>query len=134
MGFPALASAARREFSAARQIPYAAHVAPEVVSTVFGDYVQVFRLRARASRVRMMRSSTPGTRSSTCCGATCESPGGTLGACDPPPREDGAGGGGSGFAAQLERKYRERLAGETLMVNELYLSTVYRPTAGLATG
>ena len=28
----------------------------------------------------------------------------------------------------------QRLAGETLMVNELYLSTVYRPTAGLATG
>ena len=35
MGSPALASAARREFSAASQIPYAAHVAPEVVSTVY---------------------------------------------------------------------------------------------------
>jgi type IV secretion system protein VirB4 len=33
----------------------------------------------------------------------------------------------SGFAAELDAHYRQRLAGETLMVNELYLSLVYRP-------
>ena len=38
------------------------------------------------------------------------------------------------FAGALERKYRARLAHQTLMVNELYLSIVYRPTAGVATG
>jgi type IV secretion system protein VirB4 len=38
------ASAIRREIGAAPRIPYSAHVAPSVVSTVFGDYVQVFRL------------------------------------------------------------------------------------------
>jgi len=32
------------EISAAERIPYAAHVSPAVVSTLFGDYVQFFRL------------------------------------------------------------------------------------------
>jgi len=36
----------------------------------------------------------------------------------------------SHFAAVLAAKYRERLSVETLMVNELYLSVVYRPIAG----
>ena len=38
------AGALRREMAAARHIPYSAHVAEKVVRTVFGDYVQVFRL------------------------------------------------------------------------------------------
>jgi type IV secretion system protein VirB4 len=33
----------------------------------------------------------------------------------------------SGFAARLGRRYRERLAGETLWVNEIYLTLVHRP-------
>jgi type IV secretion system protein VirB4 len=37
-------AAVRRELTADRHIPYTAHVAPEVVKTVFGDYLQVFRL------------------------------------------------------------------------------------------
>lgn len=37
-------AAARRELTAARHIPYSAHVAPEVVTTACGDYLQVFRL------------------------------------------------------------------------------------------
>jgi len=41
---------------------------------------------------------------------------------------------GDGFADRLARRYRERLAGETLMVNELYLSIVYRPVAGSVSG
>src|ERR1700737_395058 len=35
-----------------------------------------------------------------------------------------------GFAAALTWKYERRLSGETLMVNELYLSIVFRPAAG----
>ena len=37
-------AAIQREFAAAERIPYTAHVAPAVVKTVFGDYLQVFRL------------------------------------------------------------------------------------------
>ena len=40
----------------------------------------------------------------------------------------------SGFARELTNKYLERLGTETLMVNEIYLSVVYRPAAGLAVG
>jgi type IV secretion system protein VirB4 len=38
------------------------------------------------------------------------------------------------FAAALLAKYRRRLADETLMLNEVYLAVVHRPTSGLATG
>src|SRR6202161_2752150 len=37
-------SALHREVSAAERIPYLAHVAPSIVRTAFGDYVQAFRL------------------------------------------------------------------------------------------
>src|SRR5271165_2976664 len=37
-------SVIRRETIAAERVPYAAHVSPRVISTVFGDYVQVLRL------------------------------------------------------------------------------------------
>src|ERR1700691_6814851 len=36
--------ALHREISAAERIPYLAHVAPSIVRTAFGDYVQAFRL------------------------------------------------------------------------------------------
>ena len=39
-----------------------------------------------------------------------------------------------GFARDLKAKYLQRLSAETLMVNELYVSVVYRPAAGLAVG
>jgi type IV secretion system protein VirB4 len=39
-----------------------------------------------------------------------------------------------GFAGGLHRKYQDHLSGETLMVNEVFLSLVYRPWAGVAGG
>src|SRR5262249_34764783 len=42
--------------------------------------------------------------------------------------------GGCGFAQLLSTRYLERLARETLMVNELYIALCYRPVAGLAAG
>ncbi len=39
------AAALRREITAAERIPYSAHVAPTVVKTSFGDFLQVFRLQ-----------------------------------------------------------------------------------------
>src|SRR6202051_4041132 len=38
----------RHEFLTADRIPYASHVAPHVVRTVFGDYLQTFRLGGAA--------------------------------------------------------------------------------------
>jgi type IV secretion system protein VirB4 len=37
-------AALRRELAAAERIPYRSHVAPSVVRTEFGDYLQAFRL------------------------------------------------------------------------------------------
>jgi type IV secretion system protein VirB4 len=37
-------AALRRELPAADRIPYRAHVAPRVIRTEFGDYLQAFRL------------------------------------------------------------------------------------------
>ena len=39
---------------------------------------------------------------------------------------------GSDFTAQLTSRYRERLAGETLMANELYVALLYRPAPSVA--
>lgn len=41
---------------------------------------------------------------------------------------------GNGFAESLAAGYQRRLSQELLMVNELYLSIVYRPLVGAATG
>jgi PleD family two-component response regulator len=41
---------------------------------------------------------------------------------------------GRGFADALAASYQQRLSQEVLMVNELYLSFVYRPLVGVATG
>jgi type IV secretion system protein VirB4 len=38
------------------------------------------------------------------------------------------------FARGLETRYQRKLSGETLMVNDLYLSLAYRPVTGAATG
>jgi type IV secretion system protein VirB4 len=138
--------AIRREQTAERWIPYSAHVADGIVRTVSGDFLQVLKLggasfesaddadlnnwherlnvlwRNIASpnvalwthtmrrRVRMAPKpvtplSAPGT-------AYCSS--------------------SDGFADALVLKYEQRLSGETLMANELYLSIVYRPAAGIA--
>jgi type IV secretion system protein VirB4 len=127
-------TALRRERLAAEHIPYTAHVAPEVVKTRFGGYVQAFRLAGASfesaddeqlntwhERLNMLwrnlaapdlalwshliRRPEPACVNVTACG---------------------------GFADALTRKYHDRLAGETLMVNELYLALCYRPVVGLA--
>jgi type IV secretion system protein VirB4 len=148
--------AIRREFSAARCIPYTALIADAVVRLESGDYLQVFKLggasfesaddvelnnwherlnvlwrnlaspnvalwthiirrravQAVADRAAPSEAGTPARRSPTAFGAR--------------PFVS--------FADALSTKYAEHLCRETLMANELYLSILYRPAAGLATG
>ena len=130
------AGALRREMAAARHIPYSAHVAEKVVRTVFGDYVQVFRLGGASfesaddaylntlnERLNVLwrNIASPNValwaqviRRRECCGLRGEP--------------------ATGFACQLATKYRDRLARETLMVNELFLALLYRPVANATTG
>jgi type IV secretion system protein VirB4 len=127
-------SAIRREQPVARHIPYRAHVAPNLVRTVDGDYVQVFRLSGASFEsaddadlnnwherlnVTWRNMASPNVAIWTHIIRRREHPSsaGTLGA---------------DFASQLAFKYQRRIAGETLMVNEIYLSLVYRSVAGTA--
>ncbi|HEY2465234.1 MAG TPA: hypothetical protein VGI32_14345, partial [Steroidobacteraceae bacterium] len=132
-------STLQREMSAAERIPYAAHVAQSIVRTAFGDYVQAFRLGGASfetsddadlnnwhERLNVLwrNIATPNVALWTHIirrRARIEP------AMERPPIA-------GVFADGLHRKYHLRLANETLMLNEVYLAMVYRPTAGVATG
>jgi type IV secretion system protein VirB4 len=119
---------------ASRHIPYTAHVAPEVIVTAGGDYVQTFRLSGASFEsaddetlnnwherlnVTWRNIATPNVslwthlvrRRDTARLSTVN---------------------GKGFADRLARRYQGRLATETLMVNELYLTVLFRPVTGAA--
>jgi len=130
------AAALKRERNAAEHIPYAAHVAESVVRTLAGDYLQAFRLggasfesaddeqlnnwherlnvlwRNLASPELALWTHVIRRRGRTALRAATSIP--------------------AGFSDSLAARYARRLGGETLMVNELYLAVLFRPTAGLA--
>jgi type IV secretion system protein VirB4 len=120
----------RREADLASRIPYSAHVSSGIVKTVLGDYVQIIRLAGASFESaddvelntwherlnvlwRNIASPQIGLWTHLVRRRECIAPG---------------GGTGGGFAQALAERYRHRLSGETLMVNELYVATVYRPT------
>jgi type IV secretion system protein VirB4 len=135
------AAALHREFTAAERLPYSAHVSETVVRTRDGVYLQALRLggasfecaddvelntwherlnvlwRNLASPNLAIWTHVIRRRDATLTTA---------------PPENGAP--GPAFATALAEKYRERLAGARLMQNELYIATLYRPTAGLTSG
>jgi type IV secretion system protein VirB4 len=128
-------AALQREIAAGDRIPYAAQVSEHVVKTVFGDYVQVFRLGGASFECADDDQLNTWHERLNVLWRNVASPQVALWAHVIRRREvievpQGA----IGFSGALAQKYRTRLARQTLMVNELYLSTVYRPTAGLATG
>jgi type IV secretion system protein VirB4 len=128
-------SAARREISAADRIPYAGHVAPQVIKTLLGDYVQVFRLSGASFECADDETLNGWHERLNILWRNIASPQIALWSHVLRRREMTAVPmAAAGFAGALERKYRGKLRDEKLMVNELYVSTVYRPTAGLATG
>src|SRR5215469_8521428 len=119
------AVALQRERNAAEHIPYAAHVAERVVATVAGDYLQVFRLGGASfesadddqlnnwhERLNVLwrNLASPDLAVWTHVIRRRERP--ELRVATQP----------AGFAHSLAARYASRLAGETLMVNELYLS------------
>jgi len=125
---------ARREMPASRHIPYAAHVADSVLRTDGGEYVQVYRLNGASFESEDDERLNGWHERLNVTWRNIASPNLALWAHVIRRRESAAriSPEGSGFAAQLAQKYQRRLAGETLMVNELYLSTVYRPVVGRA--
>ncbi|TLY64160.1 MAG: VirB4 family type IV secretion/conjugal transfer ATPase [Gammaproteobacteria bacterium] len=130
------ASALRRELTAAEHISCSAHVSENVVRTVFGDYVRAFRLGGASFESADDEQLNMWHERLNVLWRNVASPNVALWTHVIRRRERAhlPAGPASGFAGLLGAKYRERLAGETLMVNDLYLAVVYRPAAGVATG
>ena len=129
-------AAMRRELTVDRHIPYTAHVAPEVVRTASGDYLQVFRLGGASFESADTDQLNLWHEKLNVLWRNVAAPGVALWSHIIRCRETlpSSGVSSDGFAAALHEKYRRQLAGETLMVNELYLAVLYRPAAGRTAG
>lgn len=120
---------ARRELVAARHIPYTALVAPEVLRTGQGDYVQAIRVAGIAFESADDEAVNAWHERLNALWRNVASPHVALWVHVLRRREWAYPPGvfPPGFAADLNDRYRARLAGETLMVNEITVSLVYRP-------
>src|ERR1700730_3292150 len=128
------AAAVRREQPAARHIPYAAHVAPEVIVTTQGGYLQTFRLSGASFESADDETLNNWHERLNVTWRNIASPNVSLWT-HVIRRRELAGSSvrdAAGFADQLAGRYQNRLARETLMVNELYLTLVFRPVTGAA--
>jgi type IV secretion system protein VirB4 len=134
--YPVRAAALRRELTAAERLPYSVHVSERVLRTRFLDYLQVFRLGGASFESVDDAQLNNWHERLNVLWRNIGSPGVGLWVHVIRRREtvEAPAGCGSGFADLLHAKYHRRLSTETLMVNELYLSVLYRPLAGAAGG
>lgn len=128
------ATALRRELAADMRIPYRAHVSPHIVRTQAGHYVQVLQLGGASFESVDDETWNNWHERLNVLWRSIASPNVALWVhvirqryqpASPTVR-------GQGFGEVLAAKYHARLAGERLMLNELYLSVVFRPVAGAA--
>ncbi len=127
----------RREVALSARIPYTAHISgPAVVRTRSGHYVQTFQLSGASFECadpaeingwherlnvlyRSIASPNLAVWTHLIRRRDTHFPGSPL---------------RNSFAARLDARYHDRIAGQRLMRNDLYLSLVYRPAASVATG
>jgi len=131
-------AATMRELTAAERIPYSAHVAPQVVRTDFGDYLQAFRLGGASFETHDDDELNNWHERLNVLWRNIAGPSVALWTSIIRRRarvaEQGGGDRRQYFADHLHSRYQARICRETLMQNELYLCVVYRPAAGLTTG
>jgi type IV secretion system protein VirB4 len=130
------AAALVREAMVSEHIPYAAHVAPGVIRTLSGDYVQAFRLAGASFESADDEALNNWHERLNVTWRNLAGPNLALYAHVIRRRECVGGNPvrGDGFADQLAARYQQRLSAETLMINEICVSLVYRPITGAATG
>jgi type IV secretion system protein VirB4 len=135
--------AIRREINAADRVPYTAHVAPTVVKTAYGDYVQAFRLGGASFESCDDEQLNNWHERLNVFWRNVASPHVAIWTHIirgrdrlMPLHADGArlSWATTDFAAALENKYARRLSAETLMSNEIYLALIYRPAPTISTG
>ena len=119
----------RREVGAASMIPLLAHVDEHVAKTRAGDYVQTLRLSGASFESADDEDINSWHERLNVLLRNIASPNLAIWTHVIRRRETGypAGRTVPGFAEEIERRYRRKMAGERLMVNELYLSLVFRP-------
>ncbi|CAG0944364.1 partial Type IV secretion system protein virB4, partial [Anaerolineae bacterium] len=123
------ADALKNEESTAAFIPYASHVTKSVVKLANGDYIQTIRMQGAAHEsadvqdinswhdqlngfMRNIASPNLAVWSHVVRREYGEYPGGDF---------------SPGFCRDFNEKYRKHMAGDRMLVNELYLTIVYRP-------
>jgi type IV secretion system protein VirB4 len=133
--FPNRDSLVRREFLASNQVPYTAHVSEYVVRTKWGDYVQVFKLGGASFESADDEQLNNWHERLSIALRNIASPNVALWSHVIRRRERSYPEGSFEipFAARLNERYKARISGERLMVNELYLATVYRSTTSVIT-
>ena len=133
--FPGRSALLRREFLSATQIPYTAQLSEHVVRTRWGDYVQSFKLSGASFESADDEELNHWHERLAAAWRSIASPNVALWTHILRRRERSYPDGDfeAAFAARLNERYRARISGERLMVNELYLSVVYRSTTGLVT-
>ncbi len=129
-------AALHRELVAAQRVPYVAQINAHVLRTSFLDYLQVFRLGGASFESADDEQLNNWHQRLNVLWRNIASPNLALWTHVIRRREVTASGSGSSrnFADHLHGKYFQRLRRETLMVNELYLTCVYRPVVGAASG
>jgi type IV secretion system protein VirB4 len=136
MRIPRTLSLLRREPSLALRIPYTAQVSEHVVRTRFGHYVQVLQLSGASFECADVAELNAWHERWNVLYRSISSPNLAMWTHLVRHREYSYPQGEfeNAFARCLNERYRARIAGERLMRNDLYLSLVYRPTSGAATG
>ena len=119
----------RKEVSAASMIPPLAHVDEQVVKTRAGDYVQTLRLSGTSFETADDEDINNAHERLNVLLRNIASPNLAIWTHVIRRRETGYPTGRTvpGFADEVEQLYRRKMAGERLMINELYLSLVFRP-------
>lgn len=119
----------RREVGAADMIPITAHVDEYVARTRTGDYVQTLRLAGCSFESADDEDINNWHERLNVLWRNIASPNFALWSHVVRRRDYAYPGGrfAPGFANELDTKYRQKIAGEILMVNELYITLVYKP-------
>src|SRR5713226_2726053 len=130
------ATALRRALPTAIRIPYRAHVSRQVVRTESGDYVQVFKVAGASFESADDEVLNNWHERLNVLWRNIASANVALWVHLVRRREQivKVEEATLDFAGRLAAKYGAKLSTQTLMVNDLYLSVVYRPVRGAAPG
>jgi len=124
-----------RERNASVHVPYLAHVSEHVLSTRAGDFMQVFRLGGIGFETADDAQLNTWHERLNVLWRNLASPHVALWTHVIRSRETITDARmEAGFAGLLNSSYRRRLSGERLMLNELYVTVLFRPVVGAAPG